>query len=909
MTGSGEEEEALLEEFLSTLSPDLRRVVDEFPALFGPPDADPPPRSVKHHIYVSPDSVPAARRAYPLGDVKKAAMKEQMTDLVEKGWVVPSSSPWAAPILFVPKDGGTKWRMCVDFRDLNALTKKDAFPLPRLDILLHRTNRATIFSKIDLASGFHQIEVHPRHRELTAFILPEPIMGSALWEWKVMPFGLVNAPPTFRRAMTVALRGCEDFAAVYIDDVLVFSANPQQHLEHLRQVFKCLQQQAYHVRLAKCEFMASSVRFLGHVLSADGIGPAEGREKGLAAFQPPFKTPKQVKSFLGMVMWFRTFIPHVATLASPLFPLTSVKKSFAWTPEATKAVEALKQAIIDAPLLARFDRQRKTRVTTDASTVGIGAVLEQWYPEEGASPRTPDSSPKRAEPDPTRSPSPSDGKGSPPNPGTPSDPENRSPNGAQPGKCDLQITAKEGLPGAAEKARTQRDAIPVGREAPTVAPPEKDLPKKGRSGAYPALSPEMGTDSQMGIWRPVAFWSRKLKDPETRYSATDIEWLAVVDAVSLTWRHFLEDIPFVVRSDHKALERKLTKSAHEPPISPRQSRWIERLLPYSITFEHVAGTDNIVADALSRYPCRLNTVTVVHSLLAGLLGRIRLAAESDPSYQAQKGAVLRGEPSAYRIEEDLLIKDGGLIVIPQDDAIRTLLMSEAHDPVYSGHFGLEKTLEKIRRTWHWSGMVNDVRMFVRSCPRCQRTKHDTCRPPGLLQPILSRYPWQVVTMDFVGKFTPAEGTENNMCLVMVDKFTKYVLLEAVPETITASQTAEIFIRRLVAHFGVPATVISDRGPQFTSAVWKETLGQLGTQVALASSHHPQTDGQTERTIQTLLRLIRAFTSEKEETWEKQLPLFQYALNDAYCEATQTSPFRALYGKDPMSPLSLGGRPK
>ena len=299
---------------------------------------------------------------------------------------------------------------------------------------------------------------------------------------------------------------------------------------------------------------------------------------------------------------------------------------------------------------------------------------------------------------------------------------------------------------------------------------------------------------------------------------------------------------------------------------------------------------------------------MVHSLLAGLLGRIRLAAELDPTYQAQKGAVLRGEPSAYRIEDDLLIKDGGLIVIPQDDAVRTLLMSEAHDPVYSGHFGLEKTLEKVRRTWHWPGMVNDVRMFVRSCPRCQRTKHDTSRPPGLLQPILSKYPWQVVTMDFVGKFTPAEGTEHNMCLVMVDKFSKYVLLEAVPETITASQMAEIFIRRLIAHFGVPATVISDRGPQFTSAVWRETLEQLGSRVALASSHHPQTDGQTERTIQTLLRLVRAFASEKEETWERQLPLFQYALNDAYCEATQTSPFRALYGKDPMSPLSLVGGP-
>ena len=165
-------------------------------------------------------------------------MTEQMRELIDKGWVVPSASPWAAPILFVPKDDGTKLRMCVDFRDLNALTKKDAFPLPRLDLLLHKAAKAKVFSKIDLASGFHQIEVHPTHRELTAFILPEPVDGCSLWEWKVMPFGLVNAPSTFQRAMSYALRGCEEFTAVYIDDVLIFSETQEEHLKHLEKYLK-----------------------------------------------------------------------------------------------------------------------------------------------------------------------------------------------------------------------------------------------------------------------------------------------------------------------------------------------------------------------------------------------------------------------------------------------------------------------------------------------------------------------------------------------------------------------------------------------------------------------------------------------------------------------------------------------
>ena len=184
-----------------------------------------------------------------------------MHELVAKKWVVPSESPWAAPILFVGKDGGKALRMCIDFRDLNALTIRDRFPLPRLDIMLQKAAQARIFSKLDLASGYHQIEVEKEHRELTAFILPEAVEGHSLWEWRVMPFGLVNAPATFQRAMSVALKECTEFTAVYLDDILVFSGSQEEHIQHLRQVFACLAKHQYHVRLAKCTFMKNEVPF------------------------------------------------------------------------------------------------------------------------------------------------------------------------------------------------------------------------------------------------------------------------------------------------------------------------------------------------------------------------------------------------------------------------------------------------------------------------------------------------------------------------------------------------------------------------------------------------------------------------------------------------------------------------
>ena len=414
---------------------------------------------------------------------------------------------------------------------------------------------------------------------------------------------------------------------------------------------------------------------------------------------------------------------------------------------------------------------------------------------------------------------------------------------------------------------------------------------------------EQLADSQ---WHPVAFWSRKLKDAETRYSATDIEWLAVVDAVTLVWRHFLEDMPFAIRSDHKALERKLHKSAHDPPISARQARWIERLMPFALTFEYIPGEENQVADALSRYPhtMKLNTITVVHSKLAGILPRIKIAAQNDDTYQHYLRKCRSGLNTRFREESDVLIFGESNVYIPDDEHLRTLLLSEAHDTIFGGHFGIEKTLEKLKRYWFWPGMTRDTEEYIKTCAVCQLNKHSTQKATGLLHPIKSNFPWQIVTMDFVGKFAPGRLTGNTMCLVIVDKFSKYVIFESVPDTVTAEQTADIFIRRVVSHFGVPESVISDRGPQFAADVWQRALRLLGSQASLATAHHPQSDGQSERTIQSLLRLIRTFVSENPIEWEEMLPMLQFSFNDSFCEATSQTPFRVLHGCDPISPSRL-----
>ena len=785
VTASSDEEQEALKKFVDNLPSDLKAIVDKYPRLFSPPDAIPPEREVIHDIKLKPDVVPVRRPPYPLGEAKLEAMKTQIGELADKGWIVPSSSPWGAPILFVKKKEG-EWRMCIDFRDLNALTVDDSFPLPRLDLLIHRAGASQYFSKIDLASGFHQIALSSLTCELTAFRLPEPVKGNTHWEWKVMPFGLKNAPPTFQRAMTRALRGGEDFAVVYMDDVMIFSQTREEHLNHLDQVFHKLDQQSYHIRLPKCEFMKREVEFLGHQLSTEGVRTSPGKVAALQAWKPPLQGSKQVKQFLGLVMWYRSFIAHLATIASPLFSLTSTRKNFVWTEAATQAVQTLQHLVSQAPCLARWDRERKTRVVTDASKIGLGAVLEQWYEKE---------------------------------------------------------------------------------------------------------------------WRPIAFWSRKLRDPETRYSTTDREWLAVVEAVSVKWKGFLEDKSFLVCSDHMALERKLHKSSHDPPITDRQSRWIERLMPFALTFEYIKGENNVVADALSRCPLVANSITVVRSMLAGLMIRMKVVAETDEEYIELRRKAIEDDNS-LRIVDQLVLDEDDCVFVPRDDSLRTLLISEAHDSSVGGHFGEERTLEMMKRNWRWRGMTTDVIDYVRSCVKCQKTKHDTRKPAGLLFPIVAQCPWHIVTMDFVSKFASAANTHHNQCLVIIDKFTKYTILEGCHTTIDAKDTARIFIKRVIAPFGVPKVVISDRGPQFSSAVWKEILNIFGTRIALAATHHPQTDGQSERAIQTVLRMVRAFATEQQELWEDMLPMFELALNHANNRSTKHSPFQMLFGRSPRVPLDF-----
>ena len=200
----------------------------DFPLVFAEAERVEENPPVRHLIHLQDSTCPSYVKPYRFTETQRNEIKEQVMVLLQKRWIRPSASPWGAPVFLVPKKDGT-WRFCIDFRNLNAVTVRDSFPLPRIDDLLHKVGQARIFSKMDMQSGFHQVLMEEMSIETTAFSLPEAAEGSTHFEWKVMPFGLMNAPSTFQQLISKVLVGCEPFTAAYIDDVLVFSKDKAEH--------------------------------------------------------------------------------------------------------------------------------------------------------------------------------------------------------------------------------------------------------------------------------------------------------------------------------------------------------------------------------------------------------------------------------------------------------------------------------------------------------------------------------------------------------------------------------------------------------------------------------------------------------------------------------------------------------
>lgn len=325
----------------------------------------------KHRIVTEEGTRPTRQSPYRVSPKERSAIRQQVKEMLDDDIIQPSKSPWASPVVLVKKKDGTL-RFCVDYRRLNKVTKKDVYPLPRIDDTLDRLCHAKYFSSMDLKSGYWQIEVDERDREKTAFVTPD-----GLYEFKVMPFGLCSAPATFQRVMDTVLAGLKwQMCLVYLDDVVVFAPTFEEHLQRLEAVLQAIKSSGLTLKSEKCRFAYEELKFLGHVVNSEGVLPDPEKTAAVAKFPQP-TDKKAVRRFLGLCAYYRRFVEGFSCIAEPLTRLTKDAVHFTWGQEQEAAFRELQRRLQCPPVLAHFDETADTEIHTDASNVGLGAVLVQ----------------------------------------------------------------------------------------------------------------------------------------------------------------------------------------------------------------------------------------------------------------------------------------------------------------------------------------------------------------------------------------------------------------------------------------------------------------------------------------------------------------------------------------------------
>lgn len=330
----------------------------------------------KHHIDTG-DSQPIHQLPRRVSPARRQEVRQLLNEMLKNDIIQPSNSPWSSPIILVRKrDGST--RFCIDYRKVNSVTRKDAYPLPRVDDILDTLGGSKWFSTLDLKSGYWQVEVDSSSREKTAFTTSE-----GLYEFKVMPFGLCNAPATFQRLMNRVLCDVNWVEClVYIDDTVVIGRTFEQHLSNLGTVLSRLRQAGLKLQPAKCKLCQKEVRFLGHVISENGIATDPEKTAVIATWPVP-ESKKNIQQFLGLANYYRRFIKDFGTTAKPLQRLLEKNVAFEWTQQCQAAFDHLRKCLMTTPILAFPDHSRHFMLDTDASDTGIGAILSQVQDDGG----------------------------------------------------------------------------------------------------------------------------------------------------------------------------------------------------------------------------------------------------------------------------------------------------------------------------------------------------------------------------------------------------------------------------------------------------------------------------------------------------------------------------------------------
>ena len=781
-------------------------------------------------------------------------VKNYLNDLIVNGWIQESESDYASPIVCVRKKDNSL-RMCVDYRKLNLKTIADRQPIPRVQDLLDGLHGQRYFSTLDMAKAYHQGFIRDVCRKYTAFSTPW-----ALFEWLRIPFGLKNAPAAFQKYINKALSGLLDKVCMaYLDDILIYGRTFQEQKTNLRRVLKRLKSKGVKLRVEKCEFVKPEVRYLGRLVSAEGYRADPEDVKALEKFRAPPKNVGDVRSLLGFLGYYRNYVKDFARKLKPVYDLLKTdtgpenptskagtkgynkRKSVEWN----EALQARVDDVIDtlrSPVVMAFpDFESPFILNTDASGVGLGAVLYQQQGDEKLHKVISYAS--------------------------------RTLNPAEQ-NYHLHSGKLEFL--ALKWAVCDKFSDYLGHGGKfTVFTDNNPL-------TYVMTTAKLNATGMRWVSDLAGYdFQLKYKPGKTHSDADGLSRNPLSDNIDVLARECTESV------DRSVLSKVLTAPTEAVCLSVAAD-----VLKFPAAVN--APESSLSKADLSRAQMHDPVIGPVHSAVL---------TDTRPNRREWQNFSNRSK-LLFRQWKKLAVVDGVLtrnlsdrcqIVVPESS--HQLVYTELHEKM--GHLGLERVLDLARRRFFWPHMAADIDHYIKKKCSCVITKKPNVQERAPLVPIHATKPFEMISIDFLQVDKCKGGFE--YILTVVDHFTRFA--QAYPTRKNTSRAAaDKIFNNFILQFGFPTRIHHDKGQEFNSNLFKQLHELTGIKMSNTTPYHPEGDGQCERLNRTIINMLKSIPENEKRSWKDHLAKLTFAYNATINKTTQFSPFYLLFGRCPRLPI-------